>query len=100
MVFQQFNLFPHLTVLQNVALAPIHVLKLPRESAEQQARALLDRVRADYNGVRLHAGVGYITPDDEHSGRGDGIRQARRDGLAAARQARITYRRTTTQEPR
>ena len=45
MVFQQFNLFPHLTVLQNVALAPIHVHKIPRESAEQQARALLERVR-------------------------------------------------------
>src|SRR5215213_9086469 len=45
MVFQQFNLFPHLTVLENVALAPIHVLKIPRESAEKQARALLERVR-------------------------------------------------------
>jgi aspartate/glutamate/glutamine transport system ATP-binding protein len=45
MVFQQFNLFPHLTVLENVALAPIHVLKISRESAEKQARALLERVR-------------------------------------------------------
>ena len=60
----------------------------------------LDRVRAEYNTVRLHAGVGYVTPDDEHTGRGDGIRQARRDGLATAREARINYRRTTTKEHR
>jgi transposase InsO family protein len=60
----------------------------------------LDHCRAEYNTVRLHAGVGYVTPDDEHEGRGEGIRQARRDGLAAAREARINYRRTTTKEPR
>lgn len=54
----------------------------------------LDRVRAEYNSVRLHAGIGYVTPDDEHHGRGDAIRQARSDGLAAARQNRITHRRT------
>jgi putative transposase len=41
----------------------------------------LDRVRTEYNTVRLHAGIGYVTPDDEHQGRGDAIRQARRDGL-------------------
>ncbi|MFN0071893.1 MAG: amino acid ABC transporter ATP-binding protein [Chloroflexota bacterium] len=44
MVFQQFNLFPHLTVLENVTLAPIHVLKLPKETAVAQGRELLDRV--------------------------------------------------------
>jgi putative transposase len=60
----------------------------------------LDRRRHEYNTVRLHAGVGYVTPDDEHDGRGEAIRQARRDGLAAARQARINYRRTTTEEHR
>jgi transposase InsO family protein len=53
----------------------------------------LDRVRGDYNTVRLHAGIGYVTPDDEHTGRGEPIRQARRAGLAAARTARIAYRR-------
>lgn len=58
----------------------------------------LDRRRLDYNTVRLHAGIGYVTPDDEHTGRGEGIRQARRNGLTAARQARINYRRTTTKE--
>jgi len=61
--------------------------------------AELDRVRSEYNTVRLHAGIGYVTPDDEHHGRGDAIRQARRDGLTAARQARIAYRRTTTRNP-
>jgi putative transposase len=44
----------------------------------------LERVRAEYNGVRLHAAIGYVTPNDEHEGRGDAIRQARRDGLARA----------------
>jgi putative transposase len=53
----------------------------------------LHRVRGDYNTVRLHAGIGYVTPDDEHTGRGDAIRQARRHGLTAARAARIAYRR-------
>ncbi|HMA46076.1 MAG TPA: DDE-type integrase/transposase/recombinase [Frankiaceae bacterium] len=55
--------------------------------------AELDRVRGEYTTVRLHAGIGYVTPDDEHNCRGDAIRQARRDGLAAARAARLAYRR-------
>lgn len=53
----------------------------------------LERVRIEYNTLRLHAAIGYVTPDDEHEGRGDGIRQARRDGLQQARIDRITYRR-------
>ena len=44
MVFQQFNLFPHLTVLDNISLAPIWVRKKPRGEAEAAARALLERV--------------------------------------------------------
>ncbi|MEJ2012368.1 MAG: amino acid ABC transporter ATP-binding protein [Anaerolineales bacterium] len=44
MVFQQFNLFPHLSVLQNVTLAPIWVRKWPKEKAEQVAHDLLERV--------------------------------------------------------
>src|SRR5918996_103548 len=44
MVFQQFNLFPNMTVLQNVTEAPIQVLGKSRDEAEQEARALLERV--------------------------------------------------------
>ena len=44
MVFQSFNLFPHMRVLNNVTEAPIHVLKLPKEEARLRAVNLLDRV--------------------------------------------------------
>lgn len=44
MVFQQFNLFPHMTVLENVIEAPIHVLKINRQSARQKAEDLLAQV--------------------------------------------------------
>ena len=44
MVFQQFNLFPHLTVLQNITLAPIWVRKWSKEKAEGVAMSLLERV--------------------------------------------------------
>ena len=44
MVFQSFNLFPHLTVLQNVTLAPRNVHRWPKEEAEQKAMLLLERV--------------------------------------------------------
>src|SRR5690606_10906207 len=45
MVFQQFNLFPHLTVLENCTLAPVWVRRLPRREAQARAMALLERVR-------------------------------------------------------
>lgn len=44
MVFQSFNLFPHRTVLDNITLAPIHVQKVPRKVAREEAMALLDRI--------------------------------------------------------
>ena len=44
MVFQQFNLFPHLTVLDNLTLAPVLVRKRPRQEVREQAMALLQRV--------------------------------------------------------
>ncbi|HEY6498329.1 MAG TPA: amino acid ABC transporter ATP-binding protein [Streptosporangiaceae bacterium] len=52
-VFQAFNLFPHMTVLRNVTLAPVKALSASRREAEQEARALLDRFglldkQADY----------------------------------------------------
>jgi len=45
MVFQQFNLFPHLTALENCTVGPITVQKRPRRAAEAEAMALLERVR-------------------------------------------------------
>ena len=45
MVFQHFNLFPHLTVLENCTLAPIWVRRLPRAEAEETAMRYLDRVK-------------------------------------------------------
>ena len=45
MVFQQFNLFPHMTVLENCALAPMWVLQMPKAEAETVARKFLERVR-------------------------------------------------------
>src|SRR5687768_6260256 len=43
-VFQSFNLFPHMSVLENVTLAPLKVLRQPRAEAEAAATALLDRI--------------------------------------------------------
>jgi len=46
-VFQSFNLFPHMTVLENLTLAPIHVLRLPPDEAKERAMALLKRIGLD-----------------------------------------------------
>src|SRR5574341_1984739 len=45
MVFQSFNLFPHLTVLQNITLAPVWVKQVPKKEAEETAMHFLGRVR-------------------------------------------------------
>jgi polar amino acid transport system ATP-binding protein len=47
MVFQQYNLFPHRTALENIMMAPVHVLKRPRATVEEEARALMRKVRLD-----------------------------------------------------
>ena len=60
MVFQHFNLFPHMTILENMTLAPIKLLRKSREEAETKARALLERVglgdRADAYPSQLSGG--------------------------------------------
>ncbi|MGI4800150.1 MAG: amino acid ABC transporter ATP-binding protein [Janthinobacterium lividum] len=48
MIFQHFNLYPHLTALQNVMLAPVIVHKEPREIVEKRARGLFERVRLSH----------------------------------------------------
>lgn len=52
MVFQQFNLFPHMTALQNVMSGPLYALGTPKAEAEVKAKALLDRVGLT---ARMHA---------------------------------------------
>ncbi len=60
MVFQHFNLFPHMTVLRNMTLAPMKLLKTPKETAEKEAKELLKRVglydRADSYPSQLSGG--------------------------------------------
>jgi len=60
MVFQQFNLWPHLTAFGNVTVSPIHVLKRPREEVEAEAEALLAKVglqdKRDEYPIRLSGG--------------------------------------------
>jgi putative transposase len=53
----------------------------------------LARIRTEYNTVRLHAAIGYVTPEDEHHGRGPGIRRARAAGMRRARAERIKQNR-------
>ena len=55
MVFQQFNLFPHLTVLDNITLAPRRVRRMPKAEAEAKAMALLERVQIPEQ-ARKHPG--------------------------------------------
>jgi putative transposase len=55
--------------------------------------AELARIRTEYNTVRLHAAIGYVTPDDEHHGRGPSIRRSRAAGLKRARAQRINHNR-------
>lgn len=60
MVFQHFNLFPHMTILENMTLAPMKVKGIKKEEAEKKALALLDRVglkdRADAYPIQLSGG--------------------------------------------
>ncbi|MEI6828631.1 MAG: amino acid ABC transporter ATP-binding protein [Synechococcaceae cyanobacterium ELA445] len=76
MVFQQFNLFPHLTVLENLTLAPIQVRKRPKAEVEEQAYALLHRV-----GIREQA--------DKYPGQ-----------LSGGQQQRVAIARSLCMEPR
>lgn len=60
-------------------------------------RAELAVIREHWNSVRLHAGIGYVTPNDEHEGRGEAIRTARQAGLEQARNRRFAWHRQQRQ---
>jgi putative transposase len=80
--------FPHLLAIEDPATL----------------RAELAVTREHWNAVRLHAGIGYVTPNDEHEGRGEAIRKARQAGLEAARNRRLAWHRQNrhtqpTQDP-
>ncbi|WP_417663330.1 amino acid ABC transporter ATP-binding protein [Pseudomonas sp.] len=76
MVFQNFNLYPHLTVLANVALAPVRVRGMSRSSSNERARALLEKV-----GMAAHA--------DKYPSQ-----------LSGGQQQRVAIARTMAMEPR
>jgi putative transposase len=61
--------------------------------------AELERVRVHYNTVRLHEAIGYVTPDDEHAGRGEAIRHDRQMGLLAADTKRRAWHRYHRSRP-
>ena len=67
MVFQQFNLFPHLTVLENCALAPMWVRKIPKTEADERAMEYLTRVKIPEQAFKYLANC----PAASSSARGD-----------------------------
>jgi transposase InsO family protein len=71
---------------------------LEKTAGAGELQAELDRLRLHCNTVRLHEGLGYVTPDDEHHGRGGAIRAARRAGLDTARTARVAARRALRED--
>ena len=71
-----------------------HLLKITEPAI---LRAELDHLQVHWNTVRLHAGVGYVTPDDEHTGRGEQIRKDREAGLERARRTRLAHHRANRQ---
>jgi polar amino acid transport system ATP-binding protein len=62
MVFQQFNLFPHMTVLENITLAPIEVLGIDRRAAEEDALAFLRRINLER---KAHARPGQLSGGEQ-----------------------------------
>ena len=82
--------------MERDAVRPRECPHLEKITDPNTLRAELATVRGDYNTRRLHASLG-VTPDDEHQGRGDTIRQARQDGLNRARLTRIAYHRNNNQ---
>jgi putative transposase len=86
---------PHRPGLDRVAVRPRQGRMAPLNQIRDPAvlRAELALVRERYNGVRLHAGIGYVTPNDEHEGRGPAIRKARQAGLEQACLQRLAWHR-------
>ena len=93
MVFQQYNLFPHKTALQNVMMAPIHVLKQDKAEVEQRAYRLIEKVRLkgkedNYPGRALRgpATARRHRPLPRHEPRRDAVRRGHRRARSGDRQ--------------
>ena len=84
---------PHLEAIRDPAALHSAVGGVAGAVPVESRRTELRRARRDYNSVRLHAGIGYVTPDDEHTGRCEQIRRARTEGLRRAHQQRLGYHR-------
>ena len=91
MVFQQFNLFPHLTVLENLTLAPIWVRKMKRAEAEELAMHFLARVRIPGAGGEISGpAVGRAAAARRHRPRA--VHEARRRCCSTSRPRRSIRR--------
>jgi putative transposase len=71
---------------------------LERITDPGELEAELTRLHGHYNTARLHEGIGYVTPADEHTGRGPAIRAARQAGLNTAHHARVAFHRQLRQD--
>ena len=60
-VFQQFNLFPHLTIMENITLAPMKVKRMPKREAENKAMELLERVGIPEQAYKYPSGLSAVS---------------------------------------
>jgi hypothetical protein len=87
------------SLVSSTCTTPVVHVEPSRTARNQRASASCPRPAPGPLEKRLHAGIGYVTPNDEHQGRGPAIRQARRNGMAHARRTRLAYHRNRRDNP-